>query len=91
MLQETFERVDAIALPVLRKAPLKLDIFLPGLYEGRFLNIQNTVAVNYAGVPALAVPLPLVGEAFPVTSVQFIGPERSEAALLNIGRLVEPG
>ncbi len=91
VLQETFEEVNAIALPVLRKAPLKLDIFLPGLFEGRFLKIQNTVAVNYAGVPALAVPLPLVGEMFPVTSVQFIGPNRSEAALLNIGRLVESG
>ncbi len=91
LLRATFNEVDAIALPVLRKTPLKLDNFMPGLFEGRFLKIQNTVAVNYAGVPALAVPLPLPGAKFPVTSVQFIGPERSEAALLNIGRLVEYG
>lgn len=91
LLQLTFEKVDAIALPVLRKTPLKLATFMPGLFEGRFLKIQNTVAVNYAGVPALAVPLPLPGAEFPVTSVQFIGPERSEAALLNIGRIVESG
>jgi amidase len=47
------------------------------------------VAVNYAGVPALAMPIPLAGERFPVTNIQLIGPPKSEAALLNIGRLVE--
>ncbi len=88
-LRRTFQEVDAIALPVLRKAPMRRNFFLTGLFEARFLDIQNTVAVNYAGVPALALPIPLPGESFPVTSIQLIGPPKSEATLLNIGRLIE--
>jgi amidase len=88
-LRKVFQEVDAIALPVLRKAPPKRNLFLTGIFEARFLAIQNTVAVNYAGVPALALPIPLWGERFPVTSIQLIGPPKSEAALLNIGRLAE--
>jgi amidase len=89
VLRKTFQEVDAIALPVLRKAPPKRNLFLTGIFEARFLKIQNTVAANYAGVPALAVPIPLPGERFPVTSIQLMGPPNSEAALLNIGRLIE--
>ena len=88
-LRRTFQEVDAIALPVLRRAPLKRNVVFPGLFEGHFLRIQNTVAVNYAGVPALALPIPLPKAKFPVTSIQLIGPANSEAALLNIGRLIE--
>ena len=88
-MHKTFREVDAIALPVLRKAPLRRNLFLLGLFEARFLEIQNTVAVNYAGVPALALPIPLPKSEFPVTSIQLIGPANSEAALLNIGRLIE--
>jgi Asp-tRNA(Asn)/Glu-tRNA(Gln) amidotransferase A subunit family amidase len=88
-LHKTFQEVDAIALPVLRKAPLKRNALVVAIFEARFMDIQNTVAVNYAGVPALALPIPLPGERFPVTSIQLIGPPNSEAALLNIGRLIE--
>ena len=88
-LRKTFQEVDAIALPVLRRTPLRRNFFLTGLFEARFINIQNTVAVNYAGVPALALPIPLPKSKFPVTSIQLIGPANSEAALLNIGRLIE--
>jgi Asp-tRNA(Asn)/Glu-tRNA(Gln) amidotransferase A subunit family amidase len=88
-LNKIFHEVDAIALPVLRKAPPKRNFFLTGIFEAKFLDIQNTVAVNYAGVPALALPIPLPGKKFPVTSIQLIGPPNSEAALLNIGRLIE--
>jgi amidase len=90
-LRATFKEVDAIALPVLRKAPLKRNWLFTGIFEARFLKIQNTVAANYAGVPALALPIPLPNAKFPVTSIQLIGPARSEAALLNIGRLIERG
>jgi len=45
--------------------------------------------VNFAGNPALAVPIPLRHSGFPVTSLQLIGPRLSEAGLLNAGRLVE--
>jgi amidase len=47
------------------------------------------VPVNFAGNPALAVPVPLRQESFPVTSLQLVGPKLSEAELLNAGRLVE--
>jgi Asp-tRNA(Asn)/Glu-tRNA(Gln) amidotransferase A subunit family amidase len=53
------------------------------------LIMQNTVAVNLAGNPALAVPIPLRNKSMPVTSLQLVGPRLSEAALLNAGRLVE--
>ena len=51
--------------------------------------MQNTVAVNYAGNPALAVPIPLKDQTIPVTSLQLVGPRMSEAGLLNVGRLIE--
>lgn len=88
-LEQTFENVDAIALPVLQRVPPRRNWILPGIFEGFFLGLQYTVAVNYAGVPALAIPIPLEGRKMPVTSLQLIGPANSEAELLNIGRLVE--
>ena len=63
-LRKVFQEVDAIALPVLRKAPPKQNLFLTGIFEARFLKIQNTVAANYAGVPALALAIPLSGKGF---------------------------
>ena len=61
-----------------------------GVMEARVLNLQNTVAVNFAGYPAVALPIPLHHDAkVAVTSLQLIGPWRGEAQLLNAGRLVE--
>lgn len=88
-LREMLTQVDAIALPVLQEIPMKKNVIMPGIFEGRFMEIQNTVAVNYAGAPALALPVPLEGRKFPVTSIQFVGPANGEAELLNIGRLLE--
>jgi len=51
--------------------------------------LQNTVAVNFAGNPALAIPIPVNGRTVPVTSLQLVGPRLSEAELLNAGRLIE--
>jgi Asp-tRNA(Asn)/Glu-tRNA(Gln) amidotransferase A subunit family amidase len=53
------------------------------------LDLQNTVAVNFAGNPALAIPIPLNDKTVPVTSLQLVGPWLSEAELLNAGRLIE--
>ena len=53
------------------------------------LQLQNTSPVNFAGNPALAVPVPLHGAKVHVTSLQLIGPRFTEAELLNAGRLVE--
>jgi Asp-tRNA(Asn)/Glu-tRNA(Gln) amidotransferase A subunit family amidase len=89
-LREAFKHVDFIALPTMQTPPPPLPLNLKvGLLEARMLELQNTVAVNFAGNPALAVPVPLHHDGFPVTSVQLIGPRLSEAALLNAGRFVE--
>jgi Asp-tRNA(Asn)/Glu-tRNA(Gln) amidotransferase A subunit family amidase len=45
--------------------------------------------VNFAGNPALAIPIPVIGRTVPVTSLQLVGPRLTEAELLNAGRLVE--
>ena len=84
--QPALDETESVQTGVVRKTEGKK---LTGIFEARFLTIQNTVAVNYAGVPALALPIPLWGERYPETSIQLIGPPKSEAALLNIGRLVE--
>jgi Asp-tRNA(Asn)/Glu-tRNA(Gln) amidotransferase A subunit family amidase len=51
--------------------------------------MQNTVAVNFAGNAAIAIPVPVHGRTVPVTSLQLVGPRLSEATLLNAGRLIE--
>ena len=89
-LSEVFQKVDFIALPTMQSTPPTLPPVLEiGILEARMLTLQNTVAVNFAGNPALAVPVPLRRASVPVTSLQLIGPRQSEAGLLNAGRLVE--
>jgi amidase len=89
-LTEVFKKVDFIALPTVQTPPKGMPLNLKlGVMEAIMLKLQNTVAVNFAGNPALAVPIPLHNEEVPVTSLQLIGPPLSEAQLLNAGRLVE--
>jgi amidase len=89
-LHEEFKKVDLIALPTLQTVPPAIPWFgRIALLEARVLNIQNTVPVNLAGNPALAVPIPVKHEHFPMTSLQLVGPRLSEAELLNAGRIVE--
>jgi amidase len=90
-LREVFKRVDLIALPTLQKNPPELPLLnlRIGIREAQMLQLQNTVAVNFAGNPALAVPVPLSGAKVSFTSLQLIGPGLAEADLLNAGRLVE--
>ena len=89
-LASVFAKVDFIALPTMQSTPPILPPVLEiGLLEARMLVLQNTVAVNFAGNPALALPVPLPDASVPVTSLQLIGPRRQEAGLLNAGRLVE--
>ena len=88
-LREAFKDVDFIALPTLQTTPMPIPPNLKiGILEARMLTVQNTVAVNFAGNPALAVPIPLRHAGVPVTSLQLIGPRLGEAQLLNAGRLV---
>jgi amidase len=90
-LSKVFETVDLIALPTLQKTPPGIPLLnlRMGILEAEMLQLQNTVAVNFAGNPALAVPVPLHRAKAPVTSLQLIGPRLAEADLLNAGRLVE--
>ena len=88
-LKEIFKKVDFIALPTVQTPPKPIPSFKIGVMEARMLNLQNTVAVNFAGNPALALPIPLHDAEVAVTSLQLIGPWLDEAQLLNAGRLVE--
>ena len=89
-LRRTFEHVDFIALPTLKNLPPHVPWFGGTVaFEARALALQNTQAVNFGGVPALAIPIPISHQSVPLTSLQLIGPRFAEADLLNAGRLVE--
>ncbi|MBV8097987.1 MAG: amidase [Verrucomicrobia bacterium] len=89
-LRQAFAHVDLIALPTLKKLPPRVPVVggTP-VFEALVLGLENTAAVNYAGNPALAMPVPVDDKDIPVTSLQLIGPRLSEARLLSAGRLVE--
>jgi amidase len=89
-LRQAFKRVDFIALPTLQTLPPPIPpITKRVLLEARMLNLQNTVAVNFAGNPALAIPIPVNDKAVPVSGLPLVGRPLSEAELLNAGRLIE--
>jgi len=90
-LNNIFGNVDVIAVPTLQKMPPSLPLLnlRIGILEALVLDMQNTVAVNFAGNPALAMPIPVRNERVPVTSLQLVAPRLAEAELLNVGRLVE--
>jgi amidase len=55
-----FTNVDFIALPTLQTTPPPIPLNLKiGVMEARMLQLQNTAAVNFAGNPAVALPIPL--------------------------------
>lgn len=90
VLRRIFERVDFVAVPTLQHLPPKVPLFLgTPLFETEVLALQNTAGVNFAGNPALAVPVPVRDKRVPLTSLQLVGPRLSEAELLNAGRLIE--
>jgi amidase len=93
-LRQIFEKVDFIAVPTLQKLPPILPPKLP--FYGRpvaleleVLNAQNTPAVDLAGNPAVAIPIPITAKTVPVTSLQLVGRRFSEPELLNAARLIE--
>jgi amidase len=90
-VNDVLGKVDLIALPTLQKMPPGLPLLnlRIALLDGLVLQMQNTVAVNFAGNPALAMPVPISNEKIPVTSLQMVGPRLGEAELLNAGRIVE--
>jgi amidase len=88
--RDAFGYVDLIALPTLKKLPPAVPVVggTP-IFEALVLGTENTAAVNFAGNPALAMPVPVEDKDIPVTSLQLVGPRLSEARLLSAGRLVE--
>ncbi len=86
-LAAAFRKVDLLAMPVFKTTAPPLPLLGGALVEGTWLTQQNTVAVNYAGNPAIAVPVPMEGKIEPGTSLQFVGPPESEAELVNAARL----
>jgi Asp-tRNA(Asn)/Glu-tRNA(Gln) amidotransferase A subunit family amidase len=91
-LNRVFQDVDFIALPTMQILPPKLPFFRSDvLFEWMVFNMQNTLAVNFAGNPAIAIPIamPPEGKKTPVTSLQLIGPRLSEAGLINAARLLK--
>lgn len=91
-LRRELSKVDFIALPTLRHLPPKFPFWGSSVvFEWLVFNMQNTVGVNFAGNPALAIPIPMQeqGKTVPVTSLQLVGRRLSEAELLNAGRLIE--
>jgi amidase len=90
MLRQVFKRVDFIALPTLQRMPPKLPFFgRSAVFEALVLDLQNTEAVNFAGNPAIAIPIPLDVKEGSLTSLQLVGPRLSEAELVNAARLFE--
>jgi amidase len=89
-LGKALQNVDLIAMPTMKALPPHVPFFGGTIaFELGALKLQNTQAVNFAGVPALAIPVPISHQSVPVTSLQLVGPTGSEAELLNAGRLVE--
>ena len=87
---KVLRKVDFIAMPTMKALPPRVPFFGGTVaFEARVLALQNTQAVNFAGVPALAIPVPIPRQSVPLTSLQLVGPSHSEAELLNAGRLVE--
>ncbi len=77
-----WEQVDMLALPTLLGFPPALD------HSRDMVQIRGvTSAVNLAGVPALALPVP-TGGPLPA-SIQLIGPAAAEDRLLAAGAVLE--
>jgi amidase len=79
-LAAVFERVEVIALPT-------LVMFPPPIDDPGDQTVTANAAVNLAGHPSLALPVPS-GRSLPA-SLQLVGPDRSEERLLALGRVVE--
>lgn len=90
-LARTFREVDFIATPTLTILPPRWFPFgATAINEKLIFNAQNTVGINFSGNPAIAIPIPMPAKKSftPLTSLQLIGPNRSEAQLVNAARLL---
>jgi amidase len=86
-----FDRVQVLALPTLPSLPPRVDeVSVDSLLATVMSLTTNILAVNAAGVPATAQPIPLPGSHVPA-SLQLIGPLGSEELLLPTAAHVEAG
>jgi amidase len=77
-LAEAFRRVQVVVAPVLKALPSPLD------EADRMYGLACTRPVNIAGVPALALPVPIHGSSVP-TSLQLVAPAGGEELLVATG------
>ena len=90
-LARVFQKVDFIATPTLQILPPRWHWYSSSVVREKLIfDAQNTVGINYSGNPALAIPIAMPAEKdfVPRTSLQLVGPNRSEAQLINAGRLL---
>jgi len=90
-LRRVFEDIDFIAVPTIQNLPPTFPFWGSSVvFEWLVFDMQNTVGVNFAGNPALAIPIlmPSNDDTAAVTSLQLVGPRLSEAELCNAGRLL---
>ena len=96
LIRQDFERVfdpnGKYALDCLLTATTPTTAFKIGAVYGDSVLMQYadmlTVAANHAGVPGLSIPAGLDNGGLPI-GIQFLGPDFSEARLLQVGRNYE--
>ena len=75
-------------MPTISILPPRLDDPVLGTADLTLALAQFTPLANITGLPALSLPVPVAGGGFP-SSLQLIGPHRSEDLLLATGATVE--
>ncbi len=90
-LARVFRNVDFIATPTVTILPPRSLLFGSSAIDEKLIfNAQNTVGINFSGNPAIAIPISMPAEKYhvPRTSLQLVGPNLSEAQLVNAARLL---
>jgi amidase len=80
-LDDVFTEIAVLVLPVLATLPPPLEPMPVGLNK-------LTMPINVAGLPAVALPVPVTGSQLPA-SLQLVGPANSEELLLTLAAHVE--
>jgi len=84
-----FARCDLMLLPVTPSLPFRLGEKVDDPLA-MYLSDLFTIGANLAGIPGLAVPMPVSRAGLP-RAVQLLGPEDGEPALLRAARVIEVG
>ncbi len=84
---EAFARCDVMLMPASPTLPFRIGEKTDDPLA-MYLSDLFTIGANLAGIPGLSVPLGLTAAGLP-RSVQVLGPEDAEPALLRFGRVIE--